>query len=87
LRTLDKSLLPQLNYTNEKPESAFNISLRPESAAYYSKLDILRPESAANFKKLRPGSALNYNTKNRPFSAIIRPDSAFIKEAEEDEHS
>ena len=88
LKTFDKSLLPQLNSTQgtARPESAFNMSLRPESAAYYSKIDILRPESAMNFRKLRPGSAINYNSKVcRPFSAIIRPESAFIKEANEDD--
>ena len=76
-----------------RPESAFNSSLRPESAAYYSKIDLIRPESSTNFKKIRPGSAVNFNTKQarpissilRPISSILRPESAFIKEDIENE--
>ncbi|EAS03934.3 hypothetical protein TTHERM_00456720 (macronuclear) [Tetrahymena thermophila SB210] len=88
LRSIDKSILPQLNSTQStmRPESAFNSSLRPESAAYYSKIDLIRPESAVNFKKIRPGSAVTFNTKiPRPISSVIRPESAFIKEDKEED--
>lgn len=89
LRNFDKSLLPQLGVgsssttKNRRPETAV---LRPDSSSYYSKLDLIRPDSAVNFKKIRPGSAVTFNTKVfRPFSSIARPESAFIKEDEEDE--
>lgn len=69
-----------------RPESAFNSTLRPDSAAYYSKVDMIRPESSKNFKKIRPGSAVTFNTKIlRPVSSILRPESAFIKEDNEED--
>lgn len=69
-----------------RPESAFNNSLRPDSGTYYSKIDMIRPESAVNFKKIRPGSAVTFNTKiPRPISSILRPESAYIKEDKEEE--
>jgi hypothetical protein len=61
----DKSMLPSVSATNLRPGTAINPigALRPDGDSYYTKIDMIRPESCINFKKIRPGSAVTFNTK------------------------